>query len=165
MENITLNNLADKNGARYKSKRIGRGLGSGKGKTAGKGYKGQKARAGIAIKGFEGGQMPIHRRLPKRGFKSLHKAYKKTIQIVTIADIIKLVENVNQTEGLIVNKDFLQHNNIIKCASKPVKLLASNEKLVKSIMIELDFCSISAKKIIEESGSKIKLIGQHSDEI
>src|SRR3546814_6601280 len=69
---MKLNELRDNPGARYKAKRVGRGIGSGKGKTSGKGVKGQKARSGVAINGFEGGQMPIYRRLPKRGFNNIH---------------------------------------------------------------------------------------------
>jgi large subunit ribosomal protein L15 len=70
---MELNNIRGKKGSKYVSKRIGRGIGSGKGKTSGKGHKGQRARTGVAINGFEGGQMPIHRRLPKRGFANIHR--------------------------------------------------------------------------------------------
>ena len=87
---MELNKLNDNNGATSSSKRIGRGTGSGIGKTSGKGHKGQKSRSGVSINGFEGGQMPIHRRLPKRGFKKYNR---KVYRILNLGEIQKLIDN------------------------------------------------------------------------
>src|ERR1700759_285943 len=86
---MNLNDLRDNPGARLKSKRLGRGIGSGKGKTSGKGVKGQKAREGVALNGFEGGQLPIYRRLPKRGFKNIFRVEYAPINLATIETAIE----------------------------------------------------------------------------
>ena len=87
---MKLNEIADNAGARKRRMRVGRGIGSGKGKTAGRGVKGQKSRTGVAIKGFEGGQMPLHRRLPKRGFRPPHQ---KTWQVVNLGSLQKAIDD------------------------------------------------------------------------
>ena len=95
---MRLNEIADKEGARYNSKRVGRGIGSGKGKTCGRGVKGQKSRSGVAIKGFEGGQMPIHMRLPKRGFNNIFAKKLTGVNIGRIQEAIdagKLAKDAN----------------------------------------------------------------------
>ena len=84
---MKLNELSDLQGAKKNRKRVGRGIGSGKGKTAGRGVKGQKSRSGVAIKGFEGGQMPLHRRLPKRGFTNI---FRKEYEVINLVQLIKL---------------------------------------------------------------------------
>jgi large subunit ribosomal protein L15 len=120
---MKLNNIAENKGARVKNKLLGRGIGSGKGKTCGKGGKGQKARAGISIKGFEGGQTPIHRRVPKRGFKS-HLNTEK-IRVLNLADINRLVDKGKVKEGETISVDTLIKLGISKNAN--IKLLGDGE--------------------------------------
>ena len=121
---MKLNTIKDNKGARSKPKLLGRGIGSGKGKTCGKGHKGQRARAGCVIKGFEGGQTPIHRRLPKRGFKSL--AQGDRFSILNINDINKLIDAGKIKQGSTLTTDILIKLGMVKKNAK-VKLLGVGE--------------------------------------
>lgn len=105
-------------------KRVGRGIGSGKGKTSGKGVKGQKARSGVALKLFEGGQTPIYMRIPKRGFKSLHN---KKYQVVTLTDAVRAASK-NGFSSTSITKDDLLKWGLIKFSDKRVKLIAGNHE-------------------------------------
>ena len=107
---LKLNNIVDK-GSIKKSKRVGRGIGSGKGKTSGAGHKGQKSRSGVSIKGFEGGQMPLHRRLPKRGFKN---PFRKEFSIVNFADIDKAINNKRLNPEQEISQDELIKAGLIR---------------------------------------------------
>ena len=98
---MELNKLNDNDGAKSSKKRLGRGVGSGLGKTSGKGHKGQKSRSGVSIKGFEGGQMPIHRRLPKRGF---NKHNRKVFRILNLGDLQKVIDNGKHEDLIIKSK-------------------------------------------------------------
>lgn len=123
--------------------RVGRGIGSSKGKTSGRGVKGQKARTGSSIKGFEGGQTPVHMRLPKKGFKNYCK---KNVQVVTIKQVLGLMSK-NDTLK-IFDKDILLSNNLIKSKSIPVKLIGSfDEKDAQfaNVAINVDFYSNGVK--------------------
>ena len=142
---------------KVKSKKIrpGRGIGSGKGKTCGRGHKGQKARSGVAIKGFEGGQMPLYRRLPKRGFKSIIS--KKNIAIINLSRIQEILANEKNTFNNKINLPNLQKNNFINKKYKRLKLLGSGD-LKKKFDIELNSISKSAKEKIEKLGGKVILI-------
>ncbi len=134
-------------------KRIGRGIGSGKGKTSGRGIKGQKSRSGVAIKSFEGGQMPLYRRLPKRGFNPVNK---KKIAKINLDQIQRFVDNkrVNPENG--INLQILKKNKIINKSYLKYKILA-NGNLTSKIDIEADFSSISAKEKIEKLGGVIRI--------
>tara|TARA_B110000438_G_scaffold302483_1_gene360296 strand:- start:789 stop:1241 length:453 start_codon:yes stop_codon:yes gene_type:complete len=137
-----------------KSKRLGRGIGSSKGKTCGRGHKGQKSRSGVAIKSFEGGQMPLYRRLPKRGFKSLHK---KNLAIFNLSRI----ETINKDKLVLaknkINLDFLHKMKIVNKKYNKLKILGTGELKLK-LDIEANFISNSAKSKIEKAGGKFSLI-------
>jgi large subunit ribosomal protein L15 len=137
-----------------KKKRVGRGIGSGKGKTSGRGHKGQKSRSGVAIKSFEGGQMPLYRRLPKRGFKSLN--LKKDIAIINLSkiqDIVSKQKNLSQSK---INISNLQKSNLVNKKYKKLKLLGSGD-LKQKLDIEVYSISKSARNKIEKLGGKITL--------
>lgn len=148
---MKLTELKDNPGAKRKPKSIGRGIGSGKGKTSGRGGKGQTARSGVAINGFEGGQMPIHRRLPKRGFNSLNK---EKIEVINLQSIEKLIDKETLLSDEIINKELLKKYNLIRSKNNKVKLLAKGS-FSKVLKINIDFYSSSAKKIIENLGGQI----------
>jgi len=126
---------------RQKSKRLGRGIGSGKGKTSGKGVKGQKARTGHhSVKGFEGGQTPVHMRLPKRGFKNVLKS---KIEVINIEDVIRIASK-NNTDSL--NKEKLKEFGLIKNKNSKVKLIMGKKEVSSNIKISVDLYSEKAKK-------------------
>ena len=136
-------------------KRLGRGIGSSKGKTCGRGHKGQKSRSGVAIKSFEGGQMPLYRRLPKRGFKSLNnKKSIATLNLSKIQDIVK--KNIISTKDLIT-LSVLQKFKIVDKKYQKIKLLGGGD-LKEKFFFEVNFVSNSAKNKIEKQGGKVTLI-------
>ena len=137
-------------------KRLGRGIGSTKGKTSGRGHKGQKSRSGVAIKSFEGGQMPLYRRLPKRGFKSILNK-KKEIAIINLSRIDEIVSKNKVTLGNIINLSSLQKSKLINKKYNKLKILGSGD-LKKKFDIEVNSISKSAKEKIEKLGGKVKLI-------
>ena len=138
-----------------KKKRLGRGIGSTKGKTSGRGHKGQKARSGVAIKSFEGGQMPLYRRLPKRGFRTLKN--KKNIAKINLSKIQKILDKkINFSNGM-VNLLSLQKVNLLNRKYKKLKLLGSGD-IKEKLDAEVNFISASAKKKIEKLGGKVTLI-------
>ena len=138
-----------------KKKRLGRGIGSSKGKTSGRGHKGQKSRSGVAIKSFEGGQMPLYRRLPKRGFKTLRN--KKDVALFNLDRIQKMFKKNKSLTSVKFNLANLQKSNLLSKKYKKIKILGSGE-LKEKFDIEANFVSKSAKKKIEDSGGKITLI-------
>ena len=147
---MKLNSIKDF-ASQKKSKRVGRGIGSGKGKTSGAGHKGQKSRSGVAIKGFEGGQMPLHRRLPKRGFKNL---FKTKFVIVNLGDIEKAInEKKVSIKNEITKEDFLKAG-LIRKKTDLVKILA-NGKITKSFNLKVEKASKNAIKIVNEKKGKI----------
>jgi len=147
---MKLNSLRDNNGARHKSKRVGRGIGSGKGKTCGVGGKGQKGRSGVAIKGFEGGQMPIHMRLPKRGFNSLAK---QDIRIINLDDLNNLVETKKVKVSDVISNDKFYDLGMAK-KNQQIKLLGNGE-INHKIKVKFDFYSESAKNKLLNAGCEI----------
>lgn len=150
---MKLNELRDNAGAARKKKRLGRGIGSGKGKTSGKGVKGQKARTGIAVAGFEGGQMPIYRRLPKRGFTNI---FATEFVAVNLGALQKAVETGRLDQGKTVNAESLKAAGFFKDAKDGVKLLAKGELKAK-LTIEVAAASAAAKAAVEKSGGKLIL--------
>ena len=141
-----------------KRKRIGRGAGSGTGKTAGRGVKGQKSRSGVAINGFEGGQMPIYRRLPKRGFKNI---FAKEIKIVNLDRIQSAIDSKTIKTNNIAKEDLLKAK-IIKKINDNVKLLGSGN--VKSaINLSVNYASKSAIDKIEKLGGSVQVIAENKD--
>ena len=138
-----------------KKKRLGRGIGSTKGKTSGRGHKGQKSRSGVAIKSFEGGQMPLYRRLPKRGFKST-----KIIKDIALINLSKIQDIINKNKILPntkINLQSLQKSNLINSKYKRLKLLGSGD-IKNKFDFEVNFISKPAKEKIEKLGGKVTLI-------
>tara|TARA_B100001029_G_C14785061_1_gene298697 strand:- start:21 stop:485 length:465 start_codon:yes stop_codon:yes gene_type:complete len=143
--------------SKHNSKRIGRGIGSGKGKTSGSGHKGQKARSGVAINGFEGGQMPLHRRLPKFGFTNFQNH--RLIEF-NLEDIQKIIEKNELKEDQLFNIDLLKKLQIIKSKNKRgIKILGRGDLKAKN-PIECMRISKSAKEKIEKLGNELKIIHQ-----
>ena len=149
----TLNTL---NNTKIKKTRVGRGIGSGKGKTSGRGVKGQKSRSGVAIKSFEGGQMPLYRRLPKRGFNTIRAKDTGILNLSDIQNFIKL--NKIKTSDKI-DLALLKKLNIIKKRYKRLKVLGKGE-VKEKLNIEVNSLSDSAKSKLEDSGSNIKIINK-----
>jgi large subunit ribosomal protein L15 len=150
---MKLNELADNQGARHRKMIIGRGIGSGKGKTGGRGYKGQKSRTGVSINGFEGGQMPLHRRLPKRGFNN----YTRTeFEVFNLSDLQRAVDTKTLDAKKPVTKEALAEAGLIRNASRAVKLLGNGELKVK-ISLTVDKASKSAIAAVEAAGGSVAL--------
>ena len=147
---ISLNNREKINKSKI---RVGRGIGSGKGKTSGRGVKGQKSRSGVAIKSFEGGQMPLYRRLPKRGFNPIGK---KLIAILNLEKIQKFLDNKSINSNNLLNSDTLKKQKIINKNSTKLKILGTG-KIKDKINKEADLASKSAIEKIEKIGGSIKL--------
>ena len=133
--------------------RVGRGIGSGKGKTCGRGVKGQKSRSGVAIKSFEGGQMPLYRRLPKRGFNTIKKG---NIAILNLDKIQYYLDKKNIKSGDTVNSDLLKKLKLINKNSMKLKILGTGE-IKEKINIEADLASKSAVEKLEKIGGSIQL--------
>ena len=133
--------------------RVGRGIGSGKGKTSGRGVKGQKSRSGVAIKSFEGGQMPLYRRLPKRGFNPIKR---EKIAIINLDKIQRLIETKKISIETTVNIDLLKKNKIINKSFRKVKVLGAGE-IKDKINLSVDFISKSAKEKLEKIGGTINI--------
>jgi len=134
--------------------RVGRGIGSGKGKTSGRGVKGQKSRSGVAIKSFEGGQMPLYRRLPKRGFKIIGK---KTTGSINLSKIQSFIQSKKIKTSDRIDLALLKKLNIVKKKYKKIKVLGKGE-IKEKLNIEVNYLSSSAKDKLEKSGSNIKII-------
>ncbi len=153
---MKLNNLSLRIKNKSK-KRLGRGIGSGKGKTSGRGHKGQKSRSGVAIKSFEGGQMPLYRRLPKRGFKAINNKNKQSIAIINLS---KIQENLDNKKIFAKNKldlSALQKSNLIGKKYNKLKILGTGD-IKEKFDVEVNFISNSAKEKIEKSGGKVSLV-------
>ena len=148
-----MTNLNSTSKVKTKKIRVGRGIGSGKGKTSGRGVKGQKSRSGVAIKSFEGGQMPLYRRLPKRGFNPLKK---QKIAIINLDKIQNLIETKKINKDIQVYIDFLKKNKIISKSFSKIKVLGSGE-IKDKIDLNVDFISKSAKEKLEKVGGIISL--------
>ena len=147
---IKLNNRPKLNKSKI---RVGRGIGSGKGKTSGRGVKGQKSRSGVAIKSFEGGQMPLYRRLPKRGFNSIQK---ENIAILNLDKIQSFINKKTINTNDILNSSSLKKLKLINKNSKKLKILGSGE-IRDKINIEADLASKSALEKLEKIGGSIQL--------
>ena len=139
---------------KYKKIRVGRGIGSGKGKTSGRGIKGQKSRSGVAIKSFEGGQMPLYRRLPKRGFKTIGS---KETGSLNLSEIQSFIQSKKLKASEKIDLALLKKLNIIKNRYKKLKVLGKGD-IKEKLNIEVNYLSSSAKAKLETSGSNIKII-------
>jgi len=148
-----ISKLYDNKGARHKSKALGRGIGSGKGKTSGRGGKGQTARSGVALNGFEGGQLPLYRRLPMRGFNSLNKTTFIALNLYTIQ---RLVDS-GKLKAEAITMDDLKKANLIKGKRRKIKLLCAGE-LSFPLNIEVHAASIKAMEKVTSAGGAVKLV-------
>ena len=148
---MSLNSLVKNN---KKKIRVGRGIGSGKGKTSSRGHKGQKSRSGVAIKSFEGGQMPLYRRLPKRGFYSLAK---KNIAILNLSKIQNILENKKNEIQNSLDLKILKEKKIINNKYSKLKILGQGEVKIK-IELTAHFASKQAREKVEKVGGKINII-------
>ena len=157
---MNLNEIRDNKNAVKDRKRIGRGIGSGTGKTSGKGHKGQKARSGVAVKGFEGGQMPIHRRLPKRGFNNINRIIFTELNLSKIEEMIA-TKKLDPKKA--INSNSLLEIGVIKKLSAKVKVLAKGS-IKSKINIEVSAVSLKAKELIEQVGGSVTLIEKKKPE-
>ena len=149
-----MTSLNNSNKITTKKIRVGRGIGSGKGKTCGRGHKGQKSRSGVAIKSFEGGQMPLYRRLPKRGFNPIKKDILGKVNLGKIQYFIEK-NSINNTDK--INLELLKKLNIVNKNSKKLKILGSGE-IKNKVIIEANFFSKSAKDKLEKTGGTAQIL-------
>jgi large subunit ribosomal protein L15 len=151
---MSLKEFIQDSGTTKNRKRVGRGIGSGKGKTAGRGHKGQKSRTGVSINGFEGGQMPIYRRLPKRGFNN---NFKKEFVLINFSHLEYLLTSKKISAKQLIDKKLLLSLNLIKSESENVKILAKGD-LKTALNFKDVYSSKTAKEKIEKLGGKIEEI-------
>ena len=150
---MKLNDLRDKDGATHSKKRLGRGIGSGSGKTAGRGVKGQKARSGVAINGFEGGQMPLYRRLPKRGFNNI---FAKSFTVVSLARIQAALDANKLDAKTTVTAEALVAAGVIRRVKDGVRILSDGDIKAK-LAFDVAGASKAAIEKIEKAGGSVKL--------
>ena len=158
---MKLNEIKDNLGSTKPRKRIGRGIGSGIGKTSGKGHKGQKSRSGVAIKGFEGGQMPIHRRLPKRGFTNINRVNYTELNLDKIQ---KLIDSKKIDPKKIISYKTLLDLGLVKSKKTKIKLLGKGDIKIK-VDIEASAFSKSAKENIEKIGGSVIILDDRKKSI
>lgn len=150
---MKLNQLADNEGSSPKRMRVGRGVGSGKGKTAGRGVKGQKSRRGVSINGFEGGQMPIHMRVPKRGF---NKPNASTFAWVNLDRIMKAVEAGTLDAGAVIDEAALVGSGVVRRARDGIRVLARGAVTAR-LTIQVTGASANAVKAVEAAGGTLTI--------
>ena len=148
---MKLNELSDNAGARKDRKRVGRGIGSGTGKTAGRGVKGQKSRSGVSLVGFEGGQMPLYRRLPKRGFNNIHR---KNYNVVNLGRLQKAVDDGKLDAKATIGSQALLDAGVIRRVKDGIRLLAKGEIKAK-LTLEVAGASAAAIAAVEKAGGKV----------
>ena len=157
---MKLSDIADNAGSRKKRMRVGRGIGSGKGKTSGRGGKGQTARSGVRIKGFEGGQMPMHRRLPKRGFNNVFRVEYAEINLDRLQDAINAK---TLDTGSVINAESLVKAGVLRRSKAGVRLLGRGEIRAK-VNIEVHGASKSAIAAVEKAGGSVKILAPAKEE-
>src|SRR5436305_8925860 len=151
---MKLNEISDNAGSSKERMRVGRGIGSGKGKTGGRGVKGQKARAGVAVKGFEGGQMPLHRRLPKRGFVNI---FRKKLNEINLGRVQAAVDAGKLDANATVDAAALVTAGVLRRAKDGVRLLGEGELKAK-LVFEVAGASKSAREAVEKAGGSVKVL-------
>lgn len=152
---MKLNEIRDNPGARLKSKRLGRGIGSGKGKTSGKGVKGQKAREGVALNGFEGGQLPIYRRLPKRGFTNVNR---KDYAPLNIGSVEAALESGKLEAGVTITEAVLSTAGLVRLGKVDGVRLLAKGTISKAVAIEVSGASAAAIAAVEQAGGSVKTL-------
>ncbi|MFL2813176.1 MAG: 50S ribosomal protein L15 [Candidatus Puniceispirillales bacterium] len=156
---MELNTLKDNKGATSSLKRVGRGTGSGIGKTSGKGHKGQKSRSGVSINGFEGGQMPIHRRLPKRGFKKYNR---KTYKILNLGDIQNIIDKGKIDTTKEINNEMIISSGIFSNIKDGIRVLARGE-IKNKVNIIVNGASKTAIEKVKKAGGSLKILQKKRD--
>ncbi len=156
---MKLNEIADNSGSRKKRMRVGRGIGSGKGKQAGRGGKGQTARSGVRIKGFEGGQMPLHRRLPKRGFNNI---FRLDLTEVNLDRLQEAIDAKKLDAKATVNAESLVKSGLLRRSKDGVRLLGRGELKAK-LTIEVHGATKSAIEAVEKAGGTVKILAPAKD--
>ena len=157
---MKLSEIADNAGARKKRMRVGRGIGSGKGKTSGRGGKGQTARSGVRIKGFEGGQMPMHRRLPKRGFNNV---FRLDFVEINLDRVQQAIDAKKLDAGSVINAEALVKSGALRRPKDGVRLLGRGE-ITSKVNIEVHGASKSAIAAVEKAGGTVKILAPAKDE-
>ena len=153
---MKLNEIRDNDGATHYRKRVGRGIGSGLGKTGGRGVKGQKSRSGVAIKGFEGGQMPLHRRLPKRGFTNI---FAKKYNTVSVGRVQQAIDAGKLDASAVVTVATLKEAGVVRRVLDGVRLLSDGE-LTAKVSFEIEGASKAAIAAVEKAGGAVKVLGE-----
>lgn len=153
---MKLNEIRDNDGATHSRKRVGRGIGSGIGKTGGRGVKGQKSRSGVAIKGFEGGQMPLHRRLPKRGFNNI---FAKDFNTVSVGRIQTAIDAGKLDAANPITVAVLKEAGVVRRILDGVRLLSDGEITAK-VAFEIEGASKAAIEKVEKAGGSVKVLGE-----
>jgi len=156
---MKLNNLNDNVGAVSPRKRLGRGTGSGLGKTSGRGHKGQKSRSGSTINGFEGGQMPIHRRLPKRGFKKYNR---KIYKIINLGDLQKSIDIGKIDASKPIDTSAILASGLVSTQNDGIRLLARG-KITSKVEIQVTGASTAAIENVKKAGGNVNLISKNKD--
>ncbi|HUH76858.1 MAG TPA: 50S ribosomal protein L15 [Devosia sp.] len=151
---MKLNELRDNDGARKGRMRVGRGIGSGKGKTAGRGQKGAKSRSGVSINGFEGGQMPLHMRIPKRGFNNI---FRKDYAVVNLGMVQKAIDAGKLDAKAVIDQEALRAAGLSRGGKNGVRLLAKGE-LTTKVSFTVAGASKSAVEAVEKVGGKVELL-------
>jgi len=157
---MKLSEIADRPGARKTRRRVGRGIGSGKGKTAGRGVKGQKARTGVAVKGFEGGQMPLHRRLPKRGF---NKPFRKEFNEINLGRLQQAIDAGKLDAKATIDAEALVKAGVVRRAKHGVRLLGEGELKAK-VALTVAGASKSAVAAVEKAGGSVTILAPKAEE-
>src|ERR1700709_1373898 len=158
---MNLNELRDNPGARLKSKRVGRGIGAGKGKTAGKGHKGQKAREGVALNGFEGGQLPIYRRLPKRGF---HNLFRKEYAPVNLGAIEQALQSGRLSANEAITEAALEVAGLVRLAKVAGVRLLAKGAITQPVRVTVSGASAAARAAVEQAGGSVTTTAQPAAE-
>ena len=152
---MKLNELHDNPGARKPRTRVGRGIGSGKGKTGGRGVKGQTSRTGVSINGFEGGQMPLHRRIPKRGFTN---HMRMDYVVVNLGDVQKAIDAKKLDAGAVIDAEALVKSGVLRRARDGVRLLAKGDFAAKKLRFSVVGASAAAIAAVEKAGGTVELL-------
>ncbi len=151
---MNLNELRDNEGSHYRKKRLGRGIGSGKGKTSGKGVKGQKAREGVSLNGFEGGQLPIYRRLPKRGFKNI---FRKIYAPINLGAVEKAILEGKLDPAQPIDEAVLRRSGLVGSGKYAgIRILAGGE-LTRAVAFDVAGASVAAIAAVEKAGGSVKV--------
>ena len=151
---MRLNTISDNASASKERKRVGRGIGSGKGKTAGRGQKGQKSRSGVSMSGFEGGQMPLHMRMPKRGFNN---PFAKKFNAVRLDRVQRAIDSGKLDAKNVIDVAALVSSGVIRRAKDGVRLIAGGEFKAKKVTFKVNYASAGARAAIEAAGGKVDM--------